>query len=106
MYPVYYSINLIWNSCKFYDRNAKDVKSKMGPSIKTNNSWRKYVLNKKNLALLKVLEACIECAPQLILQIYVFRLESHQNCFDENEKAFGFLPVREFQDLDLRIFKL
>ena len=49
-----------------------------------------------------MIDACLECAPQLILQIYVYRLESHQQCFGSEETAFfGLVTAKTFQQLKI-----
>ena len=98
IYPVYYSITLINYSYKFSTLLAQDNASNSDPGVQTRKVWEKYVTKKKDNARLKIIRAITENVPQLILQIYVYRLEDHQNCFDEHERIFwGWISVRSFQ---------
>lgn len=90
---VYRSFFCIMYSCKFYNDQNEEEK---------NRYWRHYVGSKQDLVFLKVIDACLECAPQLILQIYVYRLESHQDCFHSDETAFfGLMTAKTFQQLKI-----
>ena len=87
---MYRSAICIIYSCKFYDYEDP---------VKKKEYWQRYVAAKQDLVLLKVIDACLECAPQLMLQIYVFRLEQHQNCFDQHAPQLiaSFISVQAFQ---------
>lgn len=60
------------------NKNHEKTNSPNKDSFEKKRSWNKYVAAKEYLVLLKVIDACLERAPQLLLQIYVFRLENLQ----------------------------
>jgi len=102
MHFVYRTVVCAYWSCRYYNKDDqyKKIKTRVNDE-KRQNSWEQYCAAKQDLVLLKVLDACLECAPQLILQIYVFRLEEHQGCFGKSDYILNFIKVQYFQMLKI-----